>query len=117
MKHWLKVFPRENFLFVDGEKLLDNPFSEINKTQKFLSLFPEIKEEHFAINNATGYFCVSKDLSRNRTWPKTINQPQKKTGLIKKGPTNGKLKDEVDKIFQLHPNANKLFVYQMIRVG
>ena len=62
LKQWLKFFPRENFLFINGEKLIQEPSVELNKLQLFLNLKPVIKKEHFVHNKRKGFACILKPL-------------------------------------------------------
>lgn len=60
LKNWLKYFPRENILFVDGEQTLKRPYEVFEKAQRFLNIKTYLRKEHFVINNSTGFFCVKR---------------------------------------------------------
>lgn len=57
---WLKFFPRENFHFVNGEGLLENPAHELSKVENFLNLSNVINAEHFFYNHTKGFPCLKK---------------------------------------------------------
>lgn len=52
LKNWLKYFPRENILFVDGEQTLKRPYEVFEKAQRFLNIKTYLRKEHFVINNS-----------------------------------------------------------------
>ena len=58
LKHWLEYFPRNQILILEGEEILKSPQKMAKKTQKFLNLEEEIKDEHFFINKTSGYYCI-----------------------------------------------------------
>ena len=62
LKRWLKYFPIEQFLFLNGESFIRNPYEEVKKAEKFLNLRPFITKEHFFFNKQKGFYCVYKDL-------------------------------------------------------
>ena len=39
---WLRVFPREQFLFIDSVKLIDEPWKVLEKVESFLGLEHEV---------------------------------------------------------------------------
>jgi hypothetical protein len=62
LKQWFNYFPRENFLFINGEQLIQEPSVELNKLQSFLNLKPVIKKEHFVHDTKKGFACILKPL-------------------------------------------------------
>lgn len=62
LKEWLKYFPLNQILFVNGEELIRNPYIEIERVEKFLNLKPIIKETHFIYNFKKGFPCIQKPL-------------------------------------------------------
>ena len=62
IKHWLKYFPIEQFLFINGEDLIKDPILEIDMVQDFLGLSRAIKREHFVHNKRKGFACIVKPL-------------------------------------------------------
>ncbi|XP_047475241.1 heparan sulfate glucosamine 3-O-sulfotransferase 1-like isoform X2 [Penaeus chinensis] len=64
---WLNVFPRDQIHIVDGDKLIADPFSEIDKVQRFLRLPLHITAENFYFNETKGFYCM-----RNETFQKCL---------------------------------------------
>ncbi|CAD5222601.1 unnamed protein product [Bursaphelenchus xylophilus] len=60
LQNWLNFFPIQQFMFVDGEKLIKSPANEIRKVEKFLGLTPVVKESDFVIDKVKGFPCVRK---------------------------------------------------------
>lgn len=53
-----QLFPSQQILLVDGDRLIADPFAEMERVQRFLHLEPEITRDHFAFNSTKGFFCV-----------------------------------------------------------
>lgn len=66
IKQWLRYFKLDQFLFVNGEKLIRDPSSELDKVQVFLNLNRLIKREHFVHNKRKGFACIRKPLDSNQ---------------------------------------------------
>ncbi len=58
LKQWLRYFPREQFLFVNGERFRHEPNVEIDKVQTFLNLDFIIQKSHFVLNEKRGAYCI-----------------------------------------------------------
>jgi hypothetical protein len=54
VKQWLRYFPREQFLFINGE---------IDKVQTFLNLDFIIQKSHFVLNEQRGVYCIKDPLN------------------------------------------------------
>ena len=65
-KHWLKFFPQKQFLFIDGENLIKNPFEEVKTLETFLELKPFIQQSIFVYDKKKGFYCV-KNKPENKT--------------------------------------------------
>jgi hypothetical protein len=61
-KRWLKYFPKEQILVLDGENFIKNPYDEIIKMERFLDLKPFFKKENFIYDKSKGFFCLRKNL-------------------------------------------------------
>ena len=57
---WLKYFPLEQILLVNGDRFKKEPYTEIDKLQSFLNLEPLIKKEHFVYKKDKGFFCLKE---------------------------------------------------------
>jgi hypothetical protein len=66
-KEWLKYFPKEQFLIVNGENFIKNPYEEVKKAEKFLNLKPYIQKDHFIYDKKKGFFCMNKKQQKNKT--------------------------------------------------
>lgn len=64
---WLDWFPREQFLFLNGENLVINPVEELRKVEDFLGLEHKIRSDNFYLNETRGFFCM-----RNETGEKCL---------------------------------------------
>ncbi|KAL6465270.1 hypothetical protein MHYP_G00254030 [Metynnis hypsauchen] len=58
MARWLELFPREQIHIVDGEALIQDPFPELQKAEKFLELAPQITPDNFYFNTTKGFYCL-----------------------------------------------------------
>jgi len=62
LQRWLKVFPRENILLVDGKALVENPATEMKKVQDFLEINQSLTAKNFIKDEfADNYYCVRKN--------------------------------------------------------
>lgn len=61
LKRWLAVFPRNQILIIDGEKLVTEPYTEMQKVQKFLRIDEALTEKNFVQDDFHDqYNCVKK---------------------------------------------------------
>ncbi|GCB73500.1 hypothetical protein scyTo_0002579 [Scyliorhinus torazame] len=65
MQNWLKYFPLSQIHIVDGDKLIRDPFPEMEKVEKFLRLSPRINRSNFYFNKTKGFYCL-RDGGRER---------------------------------------------------
>lgn len=56
-QRWLKHFNLKQIHVVDGDALIDNPITELQKTEKFLGVTPYFHEEIFYFNESKGFYC------------------------------------------------------------
>ena len=54
---WLKYFNREQIHIVDGDALVENPFPELQKAEKFLGVSTYFHKEMFYFNESKGFYC------------------------------------------------------------
>ena len=57
IKNWLKVFPREQMCYVDGEKFVSDPYQEVHQLEKCIGLRRFFKPTNFVFNPARGFYC------------------------------------------------------------
>ncbi|KAI4890278.1 hypothetical protein NFI96_001307 [Prochilodus magdalenae] len=58
LARWLELFPRKQIHIVDGEALIQDPFPELQKAEKFLELPPRITPDNFYFNTTKGFYCL-----------------------------------------------------------
>ncbi|XP_034026715.1 heparan sulfate (glucosamine) 3-O-sulfotransferase 1-like 2 [Thalassophryne amazonica] len=58
LARWLEVFPRDQIHVVDGDALIQDPFLELQKAEKFLDLPPRISPNNFYYNTTKGFYCL-----------------------------------------------------------
>lgn len=46
LHRWLEVFPREQILVVNGDRLIDDPVSQLKKIETFLGEYEKFKKLH-----------------------------------------------------------------------
>lgn len=63
LKRWLKYFPMEQILVLNGENFIINPYEEVVKFEKFLNLKPFFQKEHFIYDEKKGFFCFNNDIN------------------------------------------------------
>jgi hypothetical protein len=61
-KKWLKFFPLEQILVLNGEEFIKNPYNEVIKVEKFLNLNKFFEPEHYIFDKDKGYYCMNKIL-------------------------------------------------------
>ena len=52
------MFPKTQLHVVDGDRLVYDPFPEVQKVEHFLGLSHWINKENFSYNMTKGFFCV-----------------------------------------------------------
>ncbi|NXG53154.1 HS3S1 sulfotransferase, partial [Psilopogon haemacephalus] len=85
MQNWLKYFPLDHIHIVDGDKLIKDPFPEIEKVERFLKLSPQINASNFYFNKTKGFYCL-RDSGRERCLHESKGRahPQVDTWLLQK---------------------------------
>lgn len=58
MLQWLEIFPRDQILIVNGDRLIEDPVSEVIRIEKFLGLEPKITPDNFYFNQTKGFYCM-----------------------------------------------------------
>ena len=102
IKPWLSLFPRKQILIVDGQNLVENPYREIVKVEKFLGLPKLVKNTTFLKDTETNFPCWISYKGKN-----CIEKPGRKG---RKHPeTKGEVKLLVDKLREYFIPRNKEF--------
>uniref|UniRef100_UPI00398F8933 heparan sulfate glucosamine 3-O-sulfotransferase 1-like n=1 Tax=Pristiophorus japonicus TaxID=55135 RepID=UPI00398F8933 len=55
---WLQLFPLHQIHIVDGDVLIRDPLSELQKVESFLQLPPRIKPSNLYFNQTKGFYCL-----------------------------------------------------------
>ncbi|KRZ14149.1 Heparan sulfate glucosamine 3-O-sulfotransferase 3B1 [Trichinella zimbabwensis] len=58
LRHWLKLFPKSQILFICGEQLITNPVNVTANMEQFLNLPKKISDQHFAFGGK--FPCLKK---------------------------------------------------------
>ncbi|XP_067879552.1 heparan sulfate glucosamine 3-O-sulfotransferase 1-like [Heterodontus francisci] len=58
MAAWLKLFPLRQIHIVDGERLVEDPLSELRQVESFLRLPPRLEASNFYFNRTKGFYCL-----------------------------------------------------------
>ncbi|KAI9551697.1 hypothetical protein GHT06_022033 [Daphnia sinensis] len=59
LSRWLHVFPRRQLHIVDGDRLIRDPWPELQKVERFLGLEHLIRRDQFYFNATKGFFCLT----------------------------------------------------------
>ncbi|KAH8372265.1 hypothetical protein KR093_010855 [Drosophila rubida] len=61
LHRWLEVFPREQLLVVNGDRLIEDPVSQLKRIEAFLGIEHRVRSEHFYFNETKGFYCLRYD--------------------------------------------------------
>ena len=64
LRKWLQIFPKEQIHVVNGDMLIEDPYVEIVKIEKFLGLDHRIQRQNFYFNKTKGFYCLRNDTSQ-----------------------------------------------------
>ncbi|KAI6656328.1 Heparan sulfate glucosamine 3-O-sulfotransferase 3B1-like [Oopsacas minuta] len=57
LRHWLDIFPSNQILIVDGDRLKVAPWVEMDRIQRFLGVKQIISKHHFELEPNRGFYC------------------------------------------------------------
>ncbi len=60
MQRWLEYFSLEQIHIVNGDSLIQDPFPELQKVEKFLEISPFFRKDMFSFDNKKGFFCWNR---------------------------------------------------------
>lgn len=66
MKHWLKYFPLEQILVLDGKNLVKNPFRVIQTVESYLGMEHKISKDSFVFDRTKGFFCIKNETTGHK---------------------------------------------------
>ena len=65
LERWLKYFPLDQILIVNGDEFIRNPFDEMKKVETFLSLRPFFRQDQFVFDKSKNFYCISVSKKEN----------------------------------------------------
>ncbi|GMR62279.1 hypothetical protein PMAYCL1PPCAC_32474, partial [Pristionchus mayeri] len=78
LQRWLKEFPLDQFHFVDGQKLIDEPAEEVKKVEEFLGLKPVVTPADFEVDSVKKFPCIKNPDGTHHCLGKTKGRPHPK---------------------------------------
>ncbi|KAE9554281.1 hypothetical protein FO519_002515 [Halicephalobus sp. NKZ332] len=60
LRNWLQYFSLNQFLFLDGDKFIKDPISQLRKVEKFFNLPALITEDQLVFNEFKGFYCFRR---------------------------------------------------------
>ena len=57
IRNWLKVFPKEQMCYVDGDKFVSDPYQEVHQLEECMGLRSFFKSKNFVFNPSRGFYC------------------------------------------------------------
>ena len=60
LQRWLFWFPLSQMHFVDGDRLVADPFSELKKVGAALNISPFYEDENFVFDDSKGFYCFNR---------------------------------------------------------
>ncbi|GMT16443.1 hypothetical protein PFISCL1PPCAC_7740 [Pristionchus fissidentatus] len=63
LKRWLRYFPLNQILILDGDQFVKDPLSQLRLAEDFLQLRHEIRSDQLIFNPAKGFHCFRKTYS------------------------------------------------------
>lgn len=64
IKQWFRYFNRTQTCFVDGDRFVKDPFSEVHLLESCLHLQPHFTPEHFVYESKRGFYCFKASVSQ-----------------------------------------------------
>ena len=85
IKRWLEHFPRRQMHFIDGGKLISNPYPEVKEVERFLGLSDYITSDNFFLNKTRGFYCLrSEKVNKCLSESKGREHPEVSTYVLEK---------------------------------
>jgi len=99
LANWLKYFPLNQILVLDGDNFVSSPYEELQKVETFLQIKPFYRRSQFVYNEIKGFYCWK---TNNRQEPKCLGD--------KKGRTHPSVSENViQKLKQYYEPSNEQF--------
>ena len=81
LRYWLRFFKKDNFVFVDGDKLISEPGDEMVRFQRNLGLDVVVGPKDFKWNKEKGFYCFLKGKSKSKCLGKGKGRTRGKDAL------------------------------------
>ncbi|XP_072180130.1 heparan sulfate glucosamine 3-O-sulfotransferase 1-like [Diadema setosum] len=84
LREWLKVFPRNQFLMIDGDAFIKNPLPALQEMETFLGLPKFFNEKSVYFDKHKGFYCKAKPVHacagkvKGRHHPEVDNEVMRK---------------------------------------
>ena len=77
IKHWYRYFSRNQTCFVDGDRFIRDPYSEMHLLEECLHLRPHFTSSNFVYNSGRGFYCFKE--SKNQVEVACMNSSKGRT--------------------------------------
>ena len=103
LNEWLKYFDISRFYFVSAERFVSEPWTELERVQKFLNVSVSITKDSFWYNNTKKFYCIQKSSGNGKARTMCLGDT--------KGRTHPKIDAETIHILQRYykPFNDKLY--------
>lgn len=71
IRHWFDYFSKAQTCFVDGDRFINSPYSEVHLLEECLGLEPYFTPSHFVHNSERNFYCFKSTV--NQTSPYCMN--------------------------------------------
>lgn len=100
-ENWLKYFPLNQILIIDGESFVSDPVKELNRVEDFLHIERFFSDNMFVLNEEKGFYCILNNKTGNGKVVETENCLVKNKGTKHPNIPPALLK-EMDSYFRPH---------------
>ena len=100
-KNWLKYFPLNQILVVDGGNFIKNPFEELQRVEKYLELRSYFQKSQFFYSEEKGFYCWK---TRRKSEPQCLGD--------KKGRSHPAVSEDIiEKLKNYYRSSNEQFYH------
>ena len=82
LKRWLKYFPLNQILVLNGDELKQNPYVVMNKIEKFLHIEQFFRPDYFTFDSIKRFYCLSSKVTGNETKCLSSSKGRKHIGTV-----------------------------------
>ena len=84
LEYWLKSFPPDRLLLLDGEKFVSDPGPTLRSVEEFLGIRHYFTKDHFYFDQEKHFFCLRKPFRNCMSDSKGREHPQVSDDVLKK---------------------------------